>query len=108
MPCWRWPMPDITIPKLNTIDTSYTLVEWLFADGAEVPADSAVAVVETSKAATELVCAEGGFLRRMAEPPAECAAGTVIGHVFASAAERQAAPPRLTAPSPEPDPEQAG
>ena len=84
-------MPDITIPKLNTIDTSYTLVEWLFAEGAEVPADSAVAVVETSKTAAEMVCAEGGILHRLAEPPAECEAGSVIGHLFASDAERLAA-----------------
>jgi 2-oxoglutarate dehydrogenase E2 component (dihydrolipoamide succinyltransferase) len=81
-------VPDITIPKLNTIDTSYTLVEWLFAEGAEVPPDSAVAVVETSKTATELVCAEGGILHRVAEPPAECEAGSVIGRLFASGAER--------------------
>src|SRR5258707_5393182 len=85
-------MPDITIPKLNPIDTSYTLVEWLFAEGAEVPADSAVAVVETSKAVTELVCAEGGILHRVAEPPTECEAGRIIGHLFASDAERLAAP----------------
>jgi 2-oxoglutarate dehydrogenase E2 component (dihydrolipoamide succinyltransferase) len=81
-------VPDITVPKLNTIDTSYILIEWLFAEGAEVPADSAVAVVETSKAAAELVCAEGGILHRVAEPPAECEAGSVIGHLFASDAER--------------------
>ena len=85
-------MTDITIPKLNTIDTRYTLVEWLFPEGAEVPADSAVAVVETSKAATELVCAEGGILHRVAEPPTECEAGRIIGHLFASDAERLAAP----------------
>jgi 2-oxoglutarate dehydrogenase E2 component (dihydrolipoamide succinyltransferase) len=82
---------DITIPKLNTIDTSYTLVEWLFAEGAEVPPDSAVAVVETSKTAAEMVCAEGGILHRVAEPPAECEAGSVIGHLFVSDAERLAA-----------------
>lgn len=84
-------MSDITIPKLNTIDTGYTLVEWLFAEGAEVPADSAVAVVETSKTAAELACAEGGILHRVAEPPAECEAGSVIGHLFATEAERLAA-----------------
>ena len=87
-------MPDITIPKLNTIDTSYTLVEWLFPEGAEVPPDSAVAVVETSKAAAELVCDEGGILHRIAEPPAECEAGAVIGRLFATDAERLAAPQR--------------
>jgi 2-oxoglutarate dehydrogenase E2 component (dihydrolipoamide succinyltransferase) len=84
-------VPDITIPKLNTLDTTYVLVEWLFAEGAAVPADSAVAVVETSKAAEELVCAEGGILHRMAEPPAEFPVGTVIGRLFLDDAERLAA-----------------
>jgi 2-oxoglutarate dehydrogenase E2 component (dihydrolipoamide succinyltransferase) len=81
---------DITIPKLNTVDTGYILVEWLFAEGATVPPDSAVAVVETSKAAQELVCAEGGILHRLAESPAECGIGQVIGRLYANDAARLA------------------
>lgn len=81
-------MPDITIPKLNTVDTAYLLVEWLYAEGAEVPAGASVAVVETSKTAEELVCEEGGVLHRLAEPPAECGLGEVIGRLFADEDER--------------------
>jgi len=84
-------VPDIAIPKLNTIDTSYVLVEWLFAEGDEVPDDAAVAVVETSKAAEELVSDVGGILHRLVEPPADCPAGTVIGRLFADRAQRSAA-----------------
>jgi 2-oxoglutarate dehydrogenase E2 component (dihydrolipoamide succinyltransferase) len=82
---------DITIPKLNTVDTSYVLVEWLFAEGAAVPPDCAVAVVETSKAAQELVCAEGGILHRLADPQAECEIGQVIGRLYENDASRLAA-----------------
>jgi 2-oxoglutarate dehydrogenase E2 component (dihydrolipoamide succinyltransferase) len=82
---------DITIPKLNTVDASYVLVEWLFAEGAVVPPDCAVAVVETSKAAQELVCAEGGILHRLADPPAECEIGEVIGRLYENDAARLAA-----------------
>src|SRR6266545_2121615 len=50
--CGRSPVFDITVPKLNTVDTTYTLIEWLFPEGATVPAGAAVAVVETSTAAS--------------------------------------------------------
>jgi 2-oxoglutarate dehydrogenase E2 component (dihydrolipoamide succinyltransferase) len=93
-------VPDITVPKLNTIDTSYILVEWLFAEGAEVPPDSAVVVVETSKAAQELVSPEGGILHRLAEPPAECPVGSVIGRLFEDDADLPAAPEPGPAPAP--------
>jgi len=79
---------DLTIPKLNTVDVTYALVEWLFEDGDVVPPDSAVAVIETSKAATELVCADGGILHRLVEVPAECELGMVIGHIFDDEDER--------------------
>jgi 2-oxoglutarate dehydrogenase E2 component (dihydrolipoamide succinyltransferase) len=73
---------DITIPKLNTVDTTYTLVEWLFPEGAKVPADAPVVVVETSKAAEELACPGDGVLHRVVDPPAECGLGAIIGQVF--------------------------
>jgi 2-oxoglutarate dehydrogenase E2 component (dihydrolipoamide succinyltransferase) len=81
---------DITIPKLNTVDTTYLLVDWLFPDGATVPAEAAVAVVETSKAAEELVSDRAGVLHRLIDPPAECALGATIGYVFAGEDERRA------------------
>jgi 2-oxoglutarate dehydrogenase E2 component (dihydrolipoamide succinyltransferase) len=82
-------MVDITIPKLNTVDTRYTVIEWLFPEGATVPAAAAVAVVETSKATQELVCEEGGVLHRLVDPPSECELGAVIGRLFPSDEERR-------------------
>jgi 2-oxoglutarate dehydrogenase E2 component (dihydrolipoamide succinyltransferase) len=81
-------MLDITIPKLNTVDVSYTLVEWLFRDGDMVPPDAPVAVLETSKAAQDLICDQGGILHRAVEAPAECQLGAVIGRLFESEDER--------------------
>jgi 2-oxoglutarate dehydrogenase E2 component (dihydrolipoamide succinyltransferase) len=80
---------DIVIPKLNTVDVTYTLVEWLFGEGEVVPSDAPVAIVETSKAAQELTCESGGVLHRVVVPPAECELGTVIGHLFASREESE-------------------
>lgn len=82
-------MPDIVVPKLNNNDTTYTLVDWLFSDGQEVPAGEAVVVVETSKAAEDLVCAEGGVLHQLVAVANECQPGEVIGRLFASEQERQ-------------------
>jgi 2-oxoglutarate dehydrogenase E2 component (dihydrolipoamide succinyltransferase) len=80
---------DIVVPKLNNNDTTYTLVDWLFADGQEVPAGEPVVVVETSKAAEELLCVEGGVLHQLLPVASECRPGEVIGRLFASEQERQ-------------------
>ena len=82
-------MADIVVPKLNNNDTTYILVDWLFEDSQEVPAGAAVVVVETSKAAEELLCKEGGVLHRMVAVAGECRPGEVIGRLFASEQERQ-------------------
>ncbi|MEU8819326.1 2-oxo acid dehydrogenase subunit E2 [Actinoplanes sp. NPDC048796] len=83
-------MTDIVVPKVNTNDESYVLTDWLFADGQEVPADAAVAVLETSKATHELVAEQSGVLHRLVAENAECKQNDVIGRLFASAAERDA------------------
>jgi 2-oxoglutarate dehydrogenase E2 component (dihydrolipoamide succinyltransferase) len=75
-------MHEITVPKVNSNDEFYILVEWLAADGDELAPDSPVAVLETSKAAEELVAEAGGFLHQEVAANAECAVGTVIGRLF--------------------------
>jgi 2-oxoglutarate dehydrogenase E2 component (dihydrolipoamide succinyltransferase) len=80
---------DVVVPKLNNNDTTYTVVEWLFPDGQDVPAGAAVVVVETSKAAEDLACDEGGVLQQLVAVGAECQPGEVIGRLFASERERQ-------------------
>lgn len=81
-------MHEIRVPKLNTNDGSYVLVEWLAADGEELATGSPVAVIETSKAAEELAADEGGLLQRIAEVNAECMVGSVIGLIFPTAEAR--------------------
>jgi 2-oxoglutarate dehydrogenase E2 component (dihydrolipoamide succinyltransferase) len=80
---------DVTLPKLNNNDVTYVLTEWLFEEGAEVPADEAVAVVETSKASEDLVVEQGGFLHRVVPAGREYGVGTVIAKLFASEEERR-------------------
>jgi 2-oxoglutarate dehydrogenase E2 component (dihydrolipoamide succinyltransferase) len=82
-------MFEITIPKLNNNDTSYILVEWVIGDGEEVAPDAPIAVVETSKAAEELVAEKGGVLHHVVGLNAEVELGAVIGRVFDTEQERQ-------------------
>jgi 2-oxoglutarate dehydrogenase E2 component (dihydrolipoamide succinyltransferase) len=90
---------DIVVPKLNNNDTTYTLVDWLFSDGDEVPAGEAVVVVETSKAAEDLLCEQGGVLHRLVPVATECQPGQVIGRLFGSEQERQQFLSGLSAPA---------
>jgi 2-oxoglutarate dehydrogenase E2 component (dihydrolipoamide succinyltransferase) len=80
---------DVTVPKLNNNDESYILLEWLFGDGQSVEPGDAIAVVETSKAAQDLICDDGGVLHRFTSEKAECRPGDVIGRMFASEPDRQ-------------------
>lgn len=82
-------MTEIRVPKLNSNDVSYLLVEWLAGEGERVDADTPVAVVETAKAAEELAAGTAGVLHRAVDAGAECGVGTVIGRVFAGEPDRQ-------------------
>ncbi|MGW6505302.1 2-oxo acid dehydrogenase subunit E2 [Nonomuraea angiospora] len=74
-------MTELRVPKLNNNDTEYLLVEWLAEDGAGVVKGDPVVVLETSKAAEELMAEAGGVLRRTAETGATCRPGDVIAHI---------------------------
>jgi len=80
---------DIEVPKLNSNDTAYVLVEWLAENGQRLAEGDPVVVIETSKAAEELCCEHGGILQKLVVPPADCSQGEVIAHLFASEADRQ-------------------
>ncbi|MEW9529368.1 2-oxo acid dehydrogenase subunit E2 [Microbispora sp. NPDC049125] len=87
-------MTDIRVPKLNNNDTRYVLVEWLAKDGERVSGGDALAVLETSKAAEEIVAEEGGVLRRLLDEGGDCVPGQVIARLHATGEEhaREAAP----------------
>ncbi|MBL1100570.1 2-oxo acid dehydrogenase subunit E2 [Streptomyces coffeae] len=88
-------MAEIAIPKLNNNDSSYLLLEWLFDDGDEVPADAAVAVLETSKATEDLIAPSAGVLERLVPAGTECACGELIGRLLPAASESAPAEPAV-------------
>lgn len=93
-------MHDITVPKLNSNDASYVLLEWLLVDGDAVAQGAPVAVVETAKATEELASPHGGVLHRLVDARRECRPGEVIGRLFADEDERA----RFAAAPVEPEP----
>ncbi|MGW0203320.1 lipoyl domain-containing protein, partial [Nonomuraea sp. NPDC003201] len=97
-------MTELRVPKLNNNDTEYLLVEWLAEDGAGVVKGDPVVVLETSKAAEELMAEADGVLRRTAETGATCRPGDVIAHISDSSAPPPAGAPPRPAPRPAPPP----
>ncbi|HEU5333376.1 MAG TPA: 2-oxo acid dehydrogenase subunit E2 [Actinocrinis sp.] len=88
-------MTDVVVPKLNSNDADYILVQWLVADGRQVRPNDAVAVVETSKTVEELVCDASGILQHTVVAGTRCAPGDAIGRVLAPGSDT---PPPPTAP----------
>ncbi|MGW6502923.1 2-oxo acid dehydrogenase subunit E2 [Nonomuraea angiospora] len=74
-------MAEIRMPKLNTNDSAYVLLEWLVADGAPVRGDDVVASVETSKTVEELVSGHDGILVHLIPAGADCTPGQPIAHI---------------------------
>ncbi|HEV2377420.1 MAG TPA: 2-oxo acid dehydrogenase subunit E2 [Streptosporangiaceae bacterium] len=83
-------MRGITVPRLNANDDACTLVDWMCQDGADVDGGTAVAVVETAKAAADVCAESAGVIHQTVGTGAECRVGDVIGYVFADEAARQA------------------
>ncbi|MBF9132807.1 2-oxo acid dehydrogenase subunit E2 [Plantactinospora sp. S1510] len=89
-------MGELTVPRLNSTDDSYVLVEWLAAAGDAVDVGDVVATVETSKAVTDLTAEAAGFLSHELPPSSVCRPGDVAGRLWSTAGEalaRPAAPP---------------
>jgi 2-oxoglutarate dehydrogenase E2 component (dihydrolipoamide succinyltransferase) len=69
------------MPKLNSNDAEYLLVEWLVPDGTEVKADDVVVSVETSKAVEELTADADGPLHHIAAPGTWCKPNELIANI---------------------------
>jgi 2-oxoglutarate dehydrogenase E2 component (dihydrolipoamide succinyltransferase) len=79
---------DIRVPKLNNNDQAYILVEWLAPDDEPVKPGDALATLETSKAAEDMICEESGILWQVVRAGAECQPGDVICRVVPPGTER--------------------
>ncbi|MGW0202323.1 biotin/lipoyl-containing protein, partial [Nonomuraea sp. NPDC003201] len=98
-------MAEIRVPKLNTNDSAYVLLEWLVADGAPVRGDDVVASVETSKTVEELISGHDGILVQLIPAGADCTPGQPIAHITPHPASPPTPPPPAPAPlSPPPAP----
>ncbi|HEY1620459.1 MAG TPA: 2-oxo acid dehydrogenase subunit E2 [Streptosporangiaceae bacterium] len=89
-------MTDLVIPTLNSTDDSYVLIEWLVEDGATVAAGDPVALIETSKAVTELEAAQAGVLTGQRPAMSRCRPGESV----ATLAQPGDTPPSAEQPSP--------
>ncbi|MBB5780727.1 2-oxo acid dehydrogenase subunit E2 [Nonomuraea jabiensis] len=96
-------MAEIRVPKLNTNDSAYVLLEWLVADGAPVRGEDVVAAVETSKTVEELVSGHDGILVQLIPAGADCTPGQPIAHITPHPAPTTT-PPMLATPPPTPVP----
>lgn len=74
-------MAELRMPKLNSNDNEYLLVEWLVPDGTEVKADDVVVSVETSKAVEELTAEADGSLHHFAAPGTWCKPNELIATI---------------------------
>ncbi|GAA4061201.1 2-oxo acid dehydrogenase subunit E2 [Nonomuraea soli] len=99
-------MTDIRVPRLNSNDADYLLVEWLAGDGREVKEGEPLVVVETSKTAEELESPASGFVRHAVAAGTTVTPGQVIADVTAlphAASAGVAAPARAFAEAPAAD-----
>ncbi|MED7923535.1 2-oxo acid dehydrogenase subunit E2 [Nonomuraea sp. LP-02] len=71
-------MNAVVVPKINSNDARYLLVEWVAADGATVRPGDVLALIETSKTVEELAAECGGVLRHRVAAGAECLPGETI------------------------------
>jgi pyruvate dehydrogenase E2 component (dihydrolipoamide acetyltransferase) len=69
---------EIFIPKLGMTMEKATVSEWLVQDGEQVTEDQAVLVIETEKAAEEIVSPLSGRIAILVKPGEEYPCGTTI------------------------------
>ena len=78
---------SVTIPKFNSNDTAYVLLDWLAPDGGWVSSGDVIAEIETSKAVQELAASASGALMHEQAPGAECRPGDRIARLVPDGSE---------------------
>jgi 2-oxoglutarate dehydrogenase E2 component (dihydrolipoamide succinyltransferase) len=77
---------EIQLPRLNSNDTTYVVIEWLKDQGSDVRAGDPLVAVETSKTVEELAAEHDGVLHRVVAEGMTCPVGATIGIQFESPA----------------------
>ena len=71
----------LTIPQLEMGMTEGILAEWSVEDGAQVNEGDVIYVLETGKAAQDIVSPASGTLRQIGLPGTEYPVGTLVGEI---------------------------
>ena len=72
---------EVCVPKFNSNDSAYILIEWLVDQGQFVGDGDPLVVLETSKAAEEIASPRAGVVRRIVAAGSECQPGQVLCEV---------------------------
>jgi sugar O-acyltransferase (sialic acid O-acetyltransferase NeuD family) len=95
------PYYEVVIPRLGVNDEEVTIVEWLVRPGDPVTKGQRLAVVETSKASSDLESEENGFIYSLVEA-GECVSIRAVVAIIAPNADAEAVQRYLAAkPKPE-------
>ena len=80
---------DISIPRLGTVKSDATIVEWNAKEGDQVEKGGIVLVIETQKIKFDVVAEASGFLHIIVEEGVQCPVGTIVGAIAESPEELQ-------------------
>lgn len=76
-------MHEVRLPKLNSVDDDYVVLEWLVEEGSHVDAGQPLLEVETSKATAEIEAEHPGRLVRVAVPGRREPLGALVALLLA-------------------------
>jgi len=103
-------LQEIPVPLLAVNDTTLTVVEISFPNGARVKKGDNIMVFETSKTTYDVEAAEDGFIQYLCEADHDYEVNEVVARIYSDEAEAQAAPspprPAAAAGQPAPSPGQ--
>jgi pyruvate dehydrogenase E2 component (dihydrolipoamide acetyltransferase) len=89
-------LQEIPVPLLAVNDTTLTVVEISFPNGARVKKGDNIMVFETSKTTYDVAAPEDGFIQYLCEADRDYEVNEVVARIYSEEAEAQAAaaPPR--------------
>src|SRR5258708_33999096 len=103
-------LQEISVPLLAVNDTSLTVVEIAFSNGAKVKKGDLIMVFETSKTTYDVEAPEEGYIQYLCETDEDYAVNEIVARIYSEAAEAHTAPAAIHAspPSRTPPPRHAG
>jgi len=78
---------EVIAPKTGIYEGDVTIVAWLAAEGAEVPAGAPLFELETEKVTIEIEAEDGGILHILAPAGSTLPIGSVVGLLAVSRSE---------------------